>query len=93
MDIMSPEIDDLLDRTERNPFLLCSIASKRAADINNMLHGQRLRVVEAQGFDDVTSIISGEDPISIAMREIEDGTLSYDKNEFEQEIQGEDVND
>lgn len=86
MDINSSDIDSLLSKTEENPFLLCSIASKRAADINNMLHGQRLRVADAQGFDDVTTIISGEDPISIALKEIGDGTLSYDKSDFDADL-------
>ena len=93
MDITSPQIDELLAKTEENPFLLCSIASKRAADINNMLHGQRLRVADVQGFDDVTSIISGEDPISIAMKEIDEGTLSYDKSEFDAELANGDQSD
>ncbi len=93
MDITTPDIDDLLAKTEENPFLLCSIASKRAADINNMLHGQRLRVADAQGFEDVTTIISGEDPISIAMKEIGDGTLSYDKGDFDAELANGDQND
>ena len=37
MSVTKPEIDTLLDKTENNPFLLCTIASKRACDINNML--------------------------------------------------------
>ena len=45
MSVIKPEIDSLLEKTEHNPFLLCSMASKRACDINNMLHGQHLRVV------------------------------------------------
>ena len=40
MSVIKPEIDTLLERTEHNPFLLCSVASKRACDINNMLRGQ-----------------------------------------------------
>ncbi len=93
MDPMNPDIDELLSKTEENPFLLCSIASKRAADINNMLHGQRLRVADVQGFEDVTTIISGEDPISIAMKEIGDGTLSYDKSDFDEDIVNGNQND
>lgn len=30
MSVIKPEINDLLDKTENNPFLLCSVASKRA---------------------------------------------------------------
>ena len=50
MSVIKPEIDSLLQKTEQNPFLLCSLASKRACDINNMLHGQHLRVTAVQDF-------------------------------------------
>lgn len=88
MSITKPEIDSLLDKTEHNPFLLCSIASKRACDINNMVRGQHLRVAAVQEFDDITTVISGEDPVSIAMEEIESGTLSFVQDEFDEEIRG-----
>lgn len=88
MSITNPEIDELLEKTEHNPFLLCSIASKRACDINNMLRGQHLRVTAIQDFDDITTVVSGEDPISTAMEEIDDGTLSFVKEDFDEEIKG-----
>ena len=80
MSVIKPEIDTLLDQTEQNPFLLCSIASKRACDINNMVRGQHLRVTAIQDFDDITTVASGKDPVSIAMQEIEDGTLDFDED-------------
>ncbi|MDJ1121411.1 DNA-directed RNA polymerase subunit omega [Olsenella sp. YH-ols2217] len=92
MSITKPQIDDLLAKTEENPFLLCSIASKRACDINNMLRGQHLRVAAVQDVDDITTVVSGKDPISIAMNELEDGTLGYDAAEFDVEIADGDVN-
>lgn len=92
MSITRPEIDSLLEKTEENPFLLCSIASKRACDINNMLRGQHKRAVEASDFDDVTIIVSGKDPISIAMDELEDGILGYNAAEFDTEIADGDTN-
>ena len=30
MSVIKPEIDSLLQKTEQNPFLLCSLDSKRA---------------------------------------------------------------
>ncbi len=86
MAITSPEIDTLLSKTEENPFLLCSIASKRACDINNMLRGQHLRVTAIQDFDDITTVASGEDTVSIAMQEINDDTLSFVQDEFDEQI-------
>ncbi len=88
MAVTKPEIDTLLDQTEQNPFLLCAVASKRACDINNMVRGQHLRVTAIQEFDDITPVISGEDPVSIAMSEIEDGTLGFVQEEFDDQIRG-----
>ena len=88
MPVTKPEIDDLLEKTEHNPFLLCSVASKRACDINNMLRGQHLRVTAIQEVDDITTVVSGRDPVSIAMNEIQDGTLGFDKKAFDEEIKG-----
>ena len=88
MSVTKPEIDTLLEKTEQNPYLLCSIASRRACDINNMLRGQHLRVVQSQVTDDITTIVSGKDSVSIAMAEIEDGTLSYVQESFQEEIKG-----
>lgn len=88
MSVTKPEIDSLLAKTENNPFLLCSIASKRACDINNMLLGQHQRVMHVQGIDDITTVASGKDTVSIAMSEIEDGTLSFVKESFDEDIKG-----
>ncbi|HIY50587.1 MAG TPA: DNA-directed RNA polymerase subunit omega [Candidatus Olsenella avicola] len=88
MSVIKPEIDALLDKTEQNPFLLCSIASKRACDINNMVRGQHLRVTAIQDFDDITTVASGKDPVSIAMQEIEEDTLGFVKEDFDRDIRG-----
>ncbi len=92
MSITKPDIDDLLAKTEENPFLLCSIASKRACDINSMLRGQHLRVTAIQDVDDITTVVSGKDPISIAMDELDDGVLGYNVAEFDTEIADGDTN-
>ena len=86
MSIIKPEIDVLLEKTEHNPFLLCSVASKRACDINNMLRGQHLRVTAIQDVDDITTVVSGQDSTSIAMDEIASGTLGYVQEDFDAAI-------
>ena len=91
MSVTRPEIDSLLDKTEQNPFLLCAIASKRACDINNMIRGQHHRVTAIQDFDDITTIISGKDTVSIAMGEIESGTLSFVKDEFGTDLEAQNI--
>ena len=91
MSVVEPQINKLLDKTEENPFLLCAVASKRACDINNMVRGKHLRVTQIQDFDDITTVVSGEDPVSIAMNEIVDGTLSFVKEDFDRDIAGANV--
>ena len=88
MSVTKPEIDTLLDKTENNPYLLCSVASKRACDINNMLRGQHLRVTAIQPLDDITVAISGKDTVSIAMQEIADGVLGFDRQDFDHGLKG-----
>lgn len=88
MSVIKPEIDTLLEKTEHNPFLLCSIASRRACDINNMLRGQHLRVTAIQDFDDITTVASGEDTVSIAMQEINDDVLGFVQEDFDEAIRG-----
>lgn len=87
MSVIEPEIDALLEKTDQNPFLLCSVASKRACDINNMIHGLHLRVAQAQNDDDVTLLVSKMDTTSKAMTELANGTLGYVKEDFEDAIQ------
>lgn len=92
MSITKPSVDTLLKKTEENPFLLCSIASKRASDLSNMIRGQHLRVTALQDFDDITTIVSGKDMVSLAMNEIMDGTLTYDVEKFDEQIKDEETN-
>ena len=86
MSVIKPRIDDLLEKTDNNRFLLASLASKRACDINNMLRGQHSRVLAAQDIDDITTVLSGKDTISIAMEEIVDGDISYDHERYERAL-------
>lgn len=86
MSVIKPHIDDLLEKTDNNRFLLASIASKRACDINNMLRGQHSRVLAVQDVDDITIALSGKDTISMAMEEIVDGDISYDHEKYEQAL-------
>ena len=88
MSVTKPDIDQLLEKTEHNPFLLCSIASKRACDVNNMIRGQHLRVTSVQDFDDITLFAEGKDTVSMALDEIEDDVLSFDHEEFDSRVEG-----
>lgn len=83
MSVIKPRIDDLLEKTDNNRFLLASLASKRACDINSMLRGQHSRVLAVQDVDDITIALSGADTITMAMDEILDGDISYDHDRYE----------
>ena len=82
MSVVKPHIDDLLEKTDNNRFLLASLASKRACDINNMLRGQHSRVLAVQDVDDITIALSGKDTISMAMEEIVNGDISFDHEKY-----------
>lgn len=88
MSVVKPQIDDLLAKTDNNRFLLAALASKRACDINNMIRGQHSRVLAVQDVDDITVALSGKDSISMAMDEIVDGDISYDRDQFVTAIKG-----
>ncbi|WP_102372172.1 DNA-directed RNA polymerase subunit omega [Enorma phocaeensis] len=83
MSVIKPPIDDLLEKTDNNRFLLAALSSKRACDITNMLRGQHSRVLQVQEIDDITIALSGKDTISMAMEEIVDGDISYDHDSYE----------
>lgn len=83
MSVIKPKIDDLLDKTDNNRFLLASVASKRACDINSMLREQHSRVLAVQDIDDITIAMSGKDTISMAMEEIVDGIISFEHDKYE----------
>lgn len=86
MSVVKPNIDDLLDKTDNNRFLLASLASKRACDINSMLRDQHSRVLAVQDVDDITIALSGKDTISMAMEEIVDGSISYEGDRYEEAL-------
>ena len=83
MSVIKPKIDDLLDKTDNNRFLLASVASKRACDINSMLREQHSRVLAVQDIDDITIAMSGKDTLSMAMEEIVDGDISFEHDKYE----------
>ena len=77
MSLIEPKIDVLLDQTDDDRFLLCALASKRAHDINEMMRGQRNRVIQLQTAVDIAKA-NNRRPLSIAFDEISRGDVSYD---------------
>ena len=76
MSLIDPKIDVLLDQTDNYRFLLCSLAAKRAHDINDMMRGQRNRAIQLQTAVDIARAANRR-PLSIAFDEIAKGDVSY----------------
>ncbi len=76
MSIIEPKIDVLLEKTDNDRFLLCALASKRAQDINEMMHGQRSRAIQLQTAVDIARAAHRR-PLSLAFDEIAKGDVSY----------------
>ena len=77
MSVVEPKIHELLNRSENDRFLLCSMASKRAHDINDMMRGQRKRAVSTETAKEIAQA-STVKPLSMAFNEIYRGEVSYD---------------
>jgi DNA-directed RNA polymerase subunit omega len=82
--LIEPAIDDLLNKAENDRFLLCSIASERARDINDMMRGQRDRALALQSASQIAQF-AGRKPLSLAMEEIARDEVSYDRQKFDEE--------
>jgi DNA-directed RNA polymerase subunit omega len=82
MSIIEPKIDVLLDKTDNDRFLLCTLASKRAHDINEMLRGQRDRAIAMQSAVEIARA-SDKKPLTIAFNEIARDDVSYDESSID----------
>jgi DNA-directed RNA polymerase subunit omega len=78
---MQPSIDELLDKTDNDKYLLCSIASKRARDINEMMRGQRNRAIALQSATQIAQL-AGRKPLSLAMEEVDRDEIGYNHQVF-----------
>ena len=77
MSIIEPKIDNLLEQTDNDRFLLCTVAAKRAHDISDMMRGQRDRAIQLQTAVDIAKA-SDKKPLSIAFNEIARGEVGVD---------------
>ncbi len=79
MSITDPKIDVLLDATDNDRFLLCSLASKRARDINDMMRGQRNRAIALSSAVEIARA-NNLKPLSLAFSEIAREEVSCDSD-------------
>lgn len=85
MSIIEPKIDVLLQETNNDRFLLCSIAAKRAHDINDMMRGQRDRAIQLQTAVEIARAADRK-PLSLAFGEVARGEVSYDPESIDLQI-------
>ncbi|MDR0346991.1 MAG: DNA-directed RNA polymerase subunit omega [Coriobacteriales bacterium] len=81
MSLMQPPIDELLEKSNNDKYLLCSIASERARDINDMMRGQRDRAIALQSATQIAQL-AGRKPLSLAMEEVYRNEVSFDPQQF-----------
>lgn len=84
MSIIKPDIDILLEDANNDRFLLCTMASKRAHDINDMMCGQRNRAIQLQTAIEIARAVD-MNPLSMAFSEIARGDVSYEKDSLDLE--------
>ena len=77
MSVIEPNINKLMEQTDYDRFLLCTLASKRAHDINDMMRGQRDRALQLSTAVEIARA-SNRKPLSIAFDEIAAGDVGYD---------------
>ncbi len=82
MSIINPKIDELLDKVDNDRFLLCSLAAKRAHDINDMMRGQRDRAIQLETAVEIARA-ADKKPLSMAFEEISRGDVSYDSESID----------
>lgn len=74
MSIVNPEVDGLLNKVD-SKFTLCTLASKRACQINDMVHGVREQALSAMATSEIAKLTSAK-PLALAMDEIARGDVA-----------------
>ena len=82
MSIIEPKIAVLLEKTDNDRFLLCTLASKRPHDISDMLRGQRDRAIQLETAVEIARA-SDKKPLTIAFNEIYRDDVSYDPDSID----------
>jgi len=77
MSVIKPEVDELLQRVD-SKYTLCILASKRARQINDMIHGVRDQALLTMPTSEIAKITSTK-PLSLAMEEVAGDDVSYER--------------
>jgi DNA-directed RNA polymerase subunit omega len=77
MSVINPPIDVLL-ATVDSKYTLCIVASKRARQINDMIHGVRDQALLTMPTSEIAKLTSTK-PLSLALEEIANGDVAYER--------------
>lgn len=77
MSVINPEIDTLLEKVD-SKYTLCIISSRRARQINDMVHGVRDQALLTMPTSEIAKITSTK-PLSLAMDEIASTDVGYER--------------
>jgi DNA-directed RNA polymerase subunit omega len=77
MSVIKPEIDTLLSKVD-SKYTLCTVASKRARQINGMIHGVRDHALLTMPTSEIAKLTSTK-PLSLALEEIASGDVAYER--------------
>lgn len=75
--VIKPEIDLLLSKVD-SKYTLCIIASRRARQINDMIHGVRDQAILTMAPTQIAALTSTK-PLTLAMEEIAAGDVAYER--------------
>ncbi|MDA3937529.1 MAG: DNA-directed RNA polymerase subunit omega [Actinomycetota bacterium] len=75
--VIKPEIDVLLSKVD-SKYTLCTVASRRARQINDMVHGVRDQAVLTLAPTQIAQLTSTK-PLTLALEEIASGDVSYER--------------
>jgi DNA-directed RNA polymerase subunit omega len=77
MSVINPPIDELLEKVD-SKYTLCIVSSKRARQINDMIHGVRDQALLTMPTSEIAKLTSTK-PLSLAMEEIASGDVAFER--------------
>ncbi len=75
--VIKPDIDLLLSKVD-SKYTLCIVASRRARQINDMVHGVRDQALLTMQASQIAQITSTK-PLTLALDEIASGDIGYER--------------
>ncbi len=75
--VIKPEIDLLLSKVD-SKYTLCIISSRRARQINDMIHGVRDQAILTMAPSQIAALTSTK-PLTLALEEIAAGDVAYER--------------